>query len=187
MMQKNYSICLSYTYSLKYDTRDIRFNPLNGIHAIASIENGFTFRSDSLGFTKYDLKASNFFQTFDKQTIATRVVVGKINGNIESTEYYFVGGPNTIRGYEEYPNSFAYGRAQLLGNIEYRFLLSEIFQLLLFVDAGWASSYSANPFEGKVGKGVGFRINSPLGPIRIDFGIDELGDMRTHFNIGQVF
>ena len=42
---------------------------------------------------------SNFFQTFEKQTIATRLIVGRINGEIEQTEYYYVGGPNTVRGY----------------------------------------------------------------------------------------
>ncbi len=182
----NYSI-QSYTYTVSYDTRDIMFNPLNGAFYVASIENGFKFRSNSLGFSKYDLSVSNFFQTFEKQTIATRVKLGRINGNVEDTEYYFIGGPNTVRGYVEYPYSFGFGKSQLLANIEYRFLLSEIFQFLLFVDAGWASSLGSDITKGKVGKGFGFRINSPLGPIRIDFGIDELGDMRTHFNIGHIF
>lgn len=182
----NYSI-QSYTYSLGYDTRDVIFNPLNGAFYTISIENSFKFKSNSLIFTKYDASFSNFHQTFENQTIATRVAIGKINGTIQSTEYYYIGGPNTVRGYVEYPNSFAYGKAQLLGNIEYRFLLSDIFQFLFFVDAGWASSLGNDIMQGKIGKGVGFRINSPLGPIRIDFGIDELGEMRTHFNIGHVF
>ena len=51
-----------------------------------------------------------FYQTLEKQTIATRLVLGKINGSIESTEFYFIGGPNTVEGYEEYPNSFANGK-----------------------------------------------------------------------------
>ena len=182
----DYSI-QSYTYSLGYDTRDVIFNPLNGAYYIISIENSFKFKSNSLIFTKYDASFSNFYQTFENQTIATRVAIGKINGTIQSTEYYYIGGPNTVRGYVEYPNSFAYGKAQLLGNIEYRFLLSDIFQFLFFIDAGWASSLGNDITQGKIGKGVGFRINSPLGPIRIDFGIDELGEMRTHFNIGPVF
>ena len=67
-----------------------------------------------------------------------------MNGTVEDTEYYFVGGPNTVRGYDEYPNSFAFGKNQLVGNLEYRFLLSDIFQFLLFIDAGWASSIGSN-------------------------------------------
>ena len=73
-----------------------------------------------------------------------------------------------------------------MANLEYRFLFSDAFSLLFFVDIGWASSLDS--FENaKIGKGFGFRINSPLGPIRIDFGIDEYGDMRTHLNIGHIF
>lgn len=184
--QDSYSI-QSYEYTLSYDTRDIRFNPLNGAYHTISIENGFKFQPESMLFSKYDVMISNFFQTFNKQTIATRLLVGRVNGDVVSTEYYFVGGPNTVRGYDEYPNSFGIGRTQLVSNVEYRFLLSDIFQLLVFIDYGWASSVGSNPLSGKVGKGLGLRINSPLGPIRIDFGIDELGDMRTHFNIGNVF
>ena len=114
-------------------------------------------------------------------------MVGKINGNIEDTEYYYIGGPNTVRGYIEYPNSFGVGKSQLLLNLEYRFILSEIFQFLFFLDAGWASSLGSDITKGKVGKGLGFRISSPLGPIRIDFGFDEDSEMRTHFNIGHIF
>ena len=184
--ETSYSI-QSYTYSIGYDTRDVIFNPLNGAYYIVSIENGFKLKQNSLIFTKYDASFSNFYQTFENQTIATRISIGRINGTIEETEYYYIGGPNTVRGYVEYPNSFGFGKSQLLGNVEYRFLLSDIFQFLFFVDAGWASSLGSDITKGKIGKGFGFRINSPLGPIRIDFGIDELSEMRTHFNIGHIF
>lgn len=183
---EEYSI-QSYAFSLIYDTRDIRFNPLNGAYYVGTIENGFKLQSDSLIFTKYDISMANFFQTFEKQTIATRFIAGRINGQIETTEYYYIGGPNTVRGYIEYPNSFGVGKSQLLLNLEYRFILSEIFQFLFFLDAGWASSLGSDITKGKVGKGLGFRISSPLGPIRIDFGFDEDSEMRTHFNIGHIF
>jgi outer membrane protein insertion porin family len=182
----DYSI-QSYAYSLSYDTRDIMFNPLNGAFYVATVENAFKLKSNSMVFTKYDASLANFFQTFEKQTIATRLVLGRVNGDIQATEYYYIGGPNTVRGYIEYPDSFGYGKTQLFANVEYRFLLTDMFQFLFFVDAGWASSLGSDVFKGKVGKGVGFRINSPLGPIRIDFGIDESNEMRTHLNIGHIF
>lgn len=182
----NYSI-YSYTHTLSYDTRDVAFNPLNGIYGVLTVENTFPVQANAMVFTKYDLDIAHFYQTAEKQTVATRVLVGRINGAVQSTEYYYVGGPNTVRGYVPYPNAFAHGKIQLVTNIEYRFLINDVFQFLFFVDAGWASSLGPDIRKAKIGKGLGFRINSPLGPIRIDMGIDEKQDMRTHLNIGHVF
>ena len=38
----------------------------------------------------------------------------------------------------------------------------------------------------KVGYGVGLRVNSPLGPIKLDYGIGE-NDKRFHFSFGGQF
>ena len=59
--ETDYSI-QSYAYTISYDTRDIKFNPLNGLHYVATIENSFRFKSNSLKFTKYDVNLSNFFK-----------------------------------------------------------------------------------------------------------------------------
>ena len=40
------------------------------------------------------------------------------------------------------------------------------------------------------GKGLGIRVNSPLGPIRLDWGLaagKNFSDGVLHFSIGQVF
>jgi outer membrane protein insertion porin family len=37
------------------------------------------------------------------------------------------------------------------------------------------------------GYGLGVRIQSPLGPIRIDYGINDSGDNQIHFGIGERF
>ena len=63
-----------------------------------------------------------------------------------------------MRGYVEYPNSFGFGKSQLLGNVEYRFLLSDIFQFLFFVDAGWASSLGSDITKGKIGKDLDLEL-----------------------------
>lgn len=176
----------SYTFGMTYDTRDFRFNPRDGYYHSYTVERGFVGTSTALNFTKHDLTLSKFTPTFKKQTLATRLLLGKMYGDTEPSEIYFVGGPNTVRGYEEFPDSFATGRSRAILNIEYRFLFNDTFQALLFVDAGWASSLGAWE-NGKIGKGVGIRIQSPLGPIRLDLGIDEKGESRIHFNIGHVF
>ena len=37
------------------------------------------------------------------------------------------------------------------------------------------------------GYGLGLRIQSPLGPIRIDYGFGDRGQGRFHFGIGERF
>jgi len=176
----------SYTFGVSYDTRDFRFNPREGYFHQYTTERGFIGTDKALNFTKHDVTLSKFTPTFKKQTIATRLLLGKMYGDTEPSEIYFVGGPNTVRGYEEFPDSFGTGRSRAILNIEYRFLFNDTFQALLFVDAGWASSLGEWE-NGKIGKGIGVRIQSPLGPIRLDLGIDEKGESRIHFNIGHVF
>ena len=177
----------SYTFGISYDTRDFKFNPRTGYYGRYTIERGIDASYKALNFTKHDFTLSKFTQTFENQTIAKRLILGLLKGETEPSELYFVGGPNTVRGYEEFPNSFANGRAQAIFNLEYRFLFNQTFQALLFVDVGWASSLGNEFKNARIGKGLGLRIQSPLGPIRLDYGFDDKSESRLHFNIGHVF
>lgn len=184
----NYSI-QSYTHTLSYDTRDFIYNPQKGLFYLATIEQGFKLRNDAMVFTKLDATLSHYIKTLENQTIAFRLMIGHIHGSVPASEYYYLGGPYTVRGYQEYPYSFNYGKSQLIGNLEYRFLLSQMFQLLVFVDAGWGGNFKDGNIGkgGKIGKGIGCRIQSPIGPLRIDFGLDESNNMKTHFTMGHSF
>ncbi len=68
---------------------------------------------------------------------------------------------------------------------------------VLFLDAGdaWGGPYSGVRFSNlvqhdgfnlAVGFGLGLRVVTPIGPIRIDQGFGSEG-ARTHFSIGHVF
>jgi len=60
-------------------------------------------------------------------------------------------------------------------------------------DLGSGSSVPGQPAEVRglsgsgFGYGLGVRIQSPVGPIRIDYGINDEGDNRIHFGIGERF
>ncbi len=202
---KRYSIA-SYRFVISYDTRDVAFNPTEGQFHSFSTEHGLIPFSESLEFTRFDLDLRRFFKTFEQQTIAARLSFGLITSpriddtDLFSREYYRVGGSNTVRGYDDF-HPFAVGDKQVLASLEYRFLFNDVFQLVFFVDAGYATKFIdpldstvskvVSPFDiskYKVGKGIGTRINVPmLGPLRLDFGISETGDSRFHFNIGHTF
>jgi outer membrane protein insertion porin family len=185
----------SYTFSIAYDTRDIWFSPSEGDFHTFSVEKGFKLNDLSLDFTRYDLDLRKFFKVVDKQTIGTRFAVGYLtspvsnDADIFGAEYYRAGGGDTVRGYDD-QHPFAFGTKRILANLEYRFLFTDEFSFILFVDAGYATSNQdvTDWTRYKIGKGAGIRFNIPgLGPLRLDAGMDELGIVRMHFNIGNAF
>jgi len=60
-------------------------------------------------------------------------------------------------------------------------------------DLGTGSEVEGDPagVRGKPGNGFGYglgiRVQSPLGAIRVDYGLNDEGDGRFHFGIGEKF
>lgn len=187
----------SYTAGLSYDTRDYRMNPREGVYHSASIEQGLKFRLNAVDFTRFDFTFRKFIPTFKKQALALRAEYGYLRSpELGSTtrfanQLYRVGGSYSVRGYDDfYP--FANGHAQAVYSIEYRHLFNQDFVAYLFADTGYAANSGMDVMNKldhyQVGKGIGVLFNVPgLGPIRLDFGIDDLGESRIHFNVGHAF
>jgi len=186
----------SYTFGLVYDTRDFKMNPTEGYHHVFTAEKSLVLSPISLDFAKFDLTLRKYIPTFKKQVLALRTTFGSLSSpqvndaELYSTELYYIGGGSTVRGYDDY-NPFAQGVLSNVTGIEYRFLFTEIFQLILFADVGYAANnlndlYSFSNY--KLGKGVGVRLSIPaLGPIRLDLGFDDKNNSRVHFNMGHTF
>src|SRR5581483_5427723 len=108
-------------------------------------------------------------------------------------EQYFIGGADTLRGYRE--DRF-WGKNMLLASVEFRQPLANALTGVLFLDAGhaWGGSYTNVTIQGfdqsgfrpHLGLGLGIRVRTPLGPLRLDYGFGDEGG-RTHFSIGNVF
>ncbi|MCP4050321.1 MAG: BamA/TamA family outer membrane protein [bacterium] len=101
---------------------------------------------------------------------------------------FIIGGSSTVRGYDDM-TPFAYGTKRVIASIEYRFLFNDMFQGIIFIDAGNATSGKIQDLSKfRIGKGIGTRLIIPgIGPLRLDFGVDDSGVSRIHFNIGQTF
>lgn len=191
---KSYSV-ISYQVGFSIDKRDVWVNPLNGYYHNITYEKGFDILRSTLNFWKLDLNLRNYTQVTEKSTFATRVSLGVIYSSrmkdeldLFSREIYWVGGSSTVRGWNDL-DPFAKGNKRALGTIEYRYNFNQIFQGILFVDAGHATyshDFSIDNF--RIGKGLGIRFQVPaLGPIRLDYGINDLGVGYIHFNIGHSF
>lgn len=134
---------------------------------------------------------------------AARVRAGFSSGDIPFMDQYFIGGDRDLRGYEE--DEF-YGTEMLLANFELRIPIEEAFGLVFFYDAGnaWGDS---DPFIDYLYKtvghgakrsssfdlsdlhdsyGIGVRVRTPLGNLRIDLAEGEY-ETYTHFGFGELF
>ena len=190
--------------TFSYDTRDNVFEPTSGWYHSFSLENAGGFLGGDYDFTKYNLTLRAYISTqfiedvvdigsikkitdnLSKGVLALRAMGGIANTDLPSFAVYQVGGMNTLRGYNF--GEFS-GDKSLVFNVEYRFPLAENFQAVVFADWGQAWDYEESiSFEDlKFGRGVGVRFNTPLGPIRLDYGFGEEGIGKTYFSIGHTF
>lgn len=190
--------------TFSYDTRDNVFEPTSGWYHGFSLEKAGGFLGGDYDFTKYNLTLRAYISTqfiedivdigsikkitdnLSKGVLALRAMGGMADTDLPSFAAYQVGGMNTVRGYDF--GEFS-GDKSLVFNVEYRFPLAENFQAVLFADWGQAWDYEESiDFEDlKFGRGVGIRFDTPLGPIRLDYGINEEGVGKTYFSIGHTF
>ncbi|MEM8543210.1 MAG: BamA/TamA family outer membrane protein [Cyanobacteria bacterium P01_H01_bin.119] len=129
------------------------------------------------------------------QALALNIQAGTVLGDLPPYEAFALGGTNSVRGYDE--GALASGRSYLQASAEYRFPIFSFIGGALFADIGTdlGSGFSVlgapGPTRGKQGSGFGYgagvRVQTPLGPIRIDYGFNDSGDGRLHFGIGERF
>jgi outer membrane protein insertion porin family len=137
----------------------------------------------------FPVKFTNF--TKGPQSLAFNVQAGTILGDLPPYEAFSLGGSNSVRGYEE--GALGSGRSYVQASVEYRFPVFSVVSGALFFDVGSDLGTSTRPADvlNKSGTGYGYglgvRVQSPLGPIRIDYGISDGGDSRINFGIGERF
>lgn len=195
--------------SLTQDRRDNIYNPTKGYVVSGSVEEAGGPLSGTKDFMKYFLSSSTYFTSFDFLTLELQGRAGMANAFGNSTkvpiyERYYAGGTNTIRGYRErrigprdpISNDPIGGEAVLIGNAEYTFPLYEkVLKGAVFYDIGniWGDWKDFGTGNFKAGTGVGVRIKTPIGPVRLDFGYplsNVTGERRVgriHFTLSQGF
>lgn len=210
------------TFRFTRDVRDSSTDPVRGRYLSFATElgtAGFTQESGFPGssvFTKYSADLREYFSKGGapklnerRKVLAVRCTTGGISGNVPFFEQYFVGGAETLRGYEE--DRF-WGKYMFLASVEPRFPIAPSLTGVLFADVGdaWGASdvYRdlSNPytqqdtsltqlltnmpqhenFQPSLGYGLGIRVVTPIGPLRLDYGFGSEGS-RAHFSIGHVF
>ncbi|MBE9170621.1 BamA/TamA family outer membrane protein [Pleurocapsales cyanobacterium LEGE 06147] len=161
----------------------------------APLGSGSILLSRVRGSYSYYIPVGLLTFTEGPQALAFNIQAGTVLGDLPPYEAFVLGGSNSVRGYPE--GELGNGRSYLQGTAEYRFPIFSVIGGALFVDFGTTlGSQGAVPGEpGEVrdlpgvgfGYGLGVRVQSPLGPIRVDYGINDEGDSRIHFGIGERF
>ena len=183
------------------DKRNNRLQPTKGSLLRFGLDQTIPIGSGSILFSRvrgsysYFIPTSFLKITEGPQAFAFNVQAGTVIGDLPPYEAFVVGGSNSVRGYPE--GEVGNGRAYLQGTVEYRFPVFKIVGGALFADYGTVLGTDSNvPGEPSIvrglpgsgfGYGLGVRVQSPLGPIRVDYAINEDGDSRIHFGIGERF
>ncbi len=167
------------------DTRDNVFNPTKG-GRVALVGEFAGFLGGDFKFQKYSIDHQQYFKAGDhSQVWAVHLEYGIGHGDLTEFNQFRIGGQNSLRGYRD--DQFR-GSRMFTSTLEYRFPLANKVQGILFTDWGSAWSSGFFPKTGEVYGSVGFglALNTPLGPLRLDYGRGKQGG-RFHFMVGGSF
>jgi outer membrane protein assembly factor BamA len=198
------------TPAVIWDLRDNPFNPTKGsLHGVSVKEAMKTLGSEA-DFTKATVQTSWYLPLGDRLLGALSARAGMAwphwdTDEIPLNERFKLGGGNTVRGYLQDmvgPTSTdpvtgnlvpTGGDSMVLFNGELRINPSGGLGLVLFTDAGnvWTGR-EINLDDLRASYGAGIRFNTPVGPLRLDYGQKihrRAGESpgQIHFSIGQAF
>ena len=177
----------SISTAIKYDSRDTTFNPQEGSEHRVGIQ--YAGLGGNIGFTKVSLETGWYIPGFWKFIYFLHGKSGFLwrntGGDLPDYERFYLGGINSLRGFDwedlspTTTNFWGYeseigGTKFVQFNFELRFPLFGNAGIigLLFFDTGDLYD-TGDPIRlGSLRKsaGFGFRWNSPMGPIRIEYG-----------------
>ena len=133
-------------------------------------------------YTKFMAGVKNYVELSAKDVLASRLQVNYSPDNLPDVAKFSIGGADSVRGLDEDAQK---GNKSVLASLELRHQLSKTVQGVVFVDAGKAWN-DAVENSLKVAAGLGLRINTAMGMLRLDVANAGEG-MKYMFGIGQSF
>ena len=129
------------------------------------------------------------------EMLAFNLQGGTVIGDLPPTEAFRLGGRNSVRGYDS--GDIGSGRSYFLASGEYRFPVGRDVGGVIFVDfasdlgtgdsvLGKPASVRDKPGTG-AGVGLGVRVRSPVGLLRLDVGVSDSGEIKFVLGTKQRF
>jgi len=196
-------------FQLTFDTRDSRFNPSKGYFLTGAIEPVGGILGGDKDFYKIT-GTGKYYQAVSTWAVIEFKARAGVSDSYSDTkevpvyERFYAGGANTIRGYDERrvsprdpgSNEPIGGETFLVGNIEAVFpIYQNIIKGAVFYDVGnvWRRIEDFGQGNLRSGTGVGLRVKTPIGPVKLDYGYplaDNYGDKREgqfYFSVSHGF
>lgn len=184
-LKDNFGLTNSVTLLRVFDSRDNVYNPSEGSRYSLSAEFGGKMFGGDFDFDKYTAEGRHYIKLgHGAQTLAFKMTAGYATGKLSDANKFAVGGSDTLRGYED--DQFK-GDKMLTATAEYRFPIVKKVQGVVFSDIGNAwegEGYKLSDLKSSAGLGV--RVTTPIGPVRIDYAWGQEGG-KTHFSFGGQF
>ncbi|SHE96843.1 outer membrane protein insertion porin family [Mariniphaga anaerophila] len=179
------------------------FSPASGVNFSLGYKiNGYIFGSD---FSYTQLWAD--FRTYQKlgsTVLAFRIMAGGISsadssGFIPVEDRFYSGGANSIRGWnraelgpKRESGTPLGGKSIFESNIEIRVPIVWRLSMVAFFETGnvWEKQYTYNFNQLGYAAGSGLRIETPIGPVRLDVGVplwNEKKSAQLFISVGQAF
>ena len=194
-----------------YDRRDNIFSPTMGFVIGGNVEVAGGFLGADKDFTKFYGYGSKYFSLWQDSVLELKMRMGLADafsdtGNVPIYERFYAGGAYSIRGYDERsigPVDTATedpigGNSMLIANIEYIYPFVEFIKGAVFFDTGnvWEriDGFGTGIDDFKSGVGLGVRVKTPIGPIKLDYGFpldlapaEEHREGKFHFSFSRGF
>lgn len=186
----------------QYDNSAPLFSPVKGVFAAAYLTfSGLGFGSD-FNFWKI-LGEVRHYREVGSFVLAGRLQVGGIqefdgSNFIPVEERLFAGGGSSVRGWDRHElgpeiNGVPIGgQSSIEGSFEVRYPIYSVISGAVFTDFGnvWLESFHYDLGGLRFSAGVGIRVSTPIGPVRVDVAhpiFDEEKGFEIHINVGQAF
>ncbi len=183
--KEDYFLSYLYVDIEKNTTTDI-FNPKKGSIISLSLEASFSFLGSDEDYLKNIFEFKHYRKLFDDVVFAKRFLVGVIQplGNTETLDVpifkrFFAGGSTTMRGFPylelgplDDNDDPVGGNSIILGSLELRFPIYKKLGGVAFLDYGnvFPEEYDFKIDDIKYAVGTGLRVDTIVGPLRIDLG-----------------
>ncbi|KAK4286568.1 hypothetical protein QN277_003106 [Acacia crassicarpa] len=159
---------------------------------VFNMEQGLPLLPEWLSFNRTNVRARTGVEIGPARFLLS-LSGGHVEGNFSPYEAFPIGGTNSVRGYEE--GAVGSGRSYIVGSGEISFPMLRPVEGVLFsdygTDLGSGSSVPGDPAGARLkpgsgyGYGFGIRVDSPLGPLRLEYAFNDKSEKRFHFGVGH--